>query len=240
MMSKMNGRRHLILPTCVLLLLGLSGCTTTAHHSHASRLDIPPQTEVLVMPPDIQLFEMTAGGLEEPRADWTQAAQKHFMDALHQKMATSEDTVLLYEPPALDRDNAYDHQQLIKLHEVVGEAIMLHAYISYFALPTKKTSFDWSLGENVQSLRAYSHADYAMFIFIRDSYTSGGRTAAIIGAALLGVGLPGGQQRGFASLVDLKTGQIIWFNRMLRAQGDLRTPEPARKTLEYLLKGCPL
>ena len=229
-----------ILLSVTLLLLGLTGCTTTAFHTHHSSTTIPQQTNVLVMTPDIQLFELTAGGLEEPRADWTQHAKQYFMAALQEKLETTKDTVVLYEPPPHDFEQVHVHQQLIKLHETVGNAILVHAYLTYAVLPTKKDTFDWSLGENVRRLRDRYNADYAMFIFIRDSYSSGGRTALIIGAALLGASVPGGQQRGFASLVDLNTGRIVWFNRLLRAEGDLRTPAPARKTMLYLLQGCPL
>jgi hypothetical protein len=74
-----------------------------------------------------------------------------------------------------------------------------------------------------------------MFIFVRDSYATAGRQAAIVVAALLGVGLQGGTQVGFASVVDLKTGDIVWFNRLLRAQGDMRTPEHAAETMRALV-----
>jgi hypothetical protein len=53
--------------------------------------------------------------------------------------------------------------------------------------------------------------------------------------ALLGVGVPGGSQVGFASVVDLKTGDIVWFNRLIRPQGDLRTPEAAAETVKALV-----
>ena len=47
--------------------------------------------------------------------------------------------------------------------------------------------------------------------------------------------MPGGTQVGFASVVDLKTGDIVWFNRLLRPQGDLRTPEAAAETVRALV-----
>jgi len=45
---------------------------------------------------------------------------------------------------------------------------------------------------------------------------------------------------GFASLVDLKTGNIVWFNRLFSTRGDLRTKEPAQQTIDALIKGMPL
>jgi len=62
---------------------------------------------------------------------------------------------------------------------------------------------------------------------------------AIVAMALLGVGLAGGAQTGYASLVDLRTGRVVWFNNLARGFGDLREPEPARETVEALLKSFP-
>ena len=74
---------------------------------------------------------------------------------------------------------------------------------------------------------------------IRDSYTSGERIATMIIMALLGVGLGGGVQVGYASLVDLNTGRVLWFNQLVRVSGDLREPAKAVETLEALLANFP-
>ena len=58
--------------------------------------------------------------------------------------------------------------------------------------------------------------------------------------ALLGIGLAGGVQVGYASLVDLKTGQIAWFNRLIRASGDMREQEPAKLSIDLLLANFPV
>jgi hypothetical protein len=42
-------------------------------------------------------------------------------------------------------------------------------------------------------------------------------------------------QQGYASLVDLETGRVVWFNHLLRGSGDLREPEKAAETLDVLL-----
>jgi hypothetical protein len=52
--------------------------------------------------------------------------------------------------------------------------------------------------------------------------------------------VPGGQQVGFGSLVDLRTGDLLWFNRLINPAGDLRTPEPAMKAVDTLLVQLPL
>jgi hypothetical protein len=87
-------------------------------------------------------------------------------------------------------------------------------------------------------VRDKTGADYAIFTFIRDSYLSDERKAAMVIGALFGVGIAGGQiQFAFVSLVDLRTGQVVWANRVLRATGDLRTAEPAQETVDAMLTG---
>jgi hypothetical protein len=49
----------------------------------------------------------------------------------------------------------------------------------------------------------------------------------------------GGEQVGYASLVDLNTGRVVWFNQLNRMSGDLRNPAPAVETVEALLKDFP-
>ena len=53
----------------------------------------------------------------------------------------------------------------------------------------------------------------------------------------LGINVPGGVQRGFASLVDLRTGQVVWFNHFARGVGDLRNPDDAAAAIDLLLAG---
>jgi len=62
----------------------------------------------------------------------------------------------------------------------------------------------------------------------------------MIALAVLGVGVAGGQQVAYASLVDLETGRVVWFNRMARAGGDLREAQPAAETVGSLLYGFPV
>lgn len=45
----------------------------------------------------------------------------------------------------------------------------------------------------------------------------------------------GDQQAAFASLVDLHTGQIVWFNQRNSTIGDMRTADGADKVVAGLL-----
>ena len=196
---------------------------------------------VLLMPPDIELSEITAAGMPEPKAEWTEAAKGHVAAALTEFLRERNAELVVYEEPENDPSKEHALTQLIKLHEAVGGAILTHKYQRLLDLPTKKDKFDWGLGNDVKLLRKEYDADYALFIFLRDSYSSPGRVALMIVVAALYLSpIQGGLQLGFASLVDLRTGDILWFNRLISETGDLRTLGPARKAVERLLFQLPL
>ncbi len=223
--------------TVVALCLLLSACATKALKINQNLEWDGANNKVLLMPLDVQLSELTAGGVTEPKAEWTAKAEKHIKTAMDEILRTDLSAKLV-EADDWVRDEDLP-VQLVKLHQAVGVSILLHAYAPQFKLPNKGDTFDWSLGIDTQALKKRYGADYALFVFVRDSYASAGRAAVIVFGALLGVGIPGGQQVGFASLVDLDTGDIVWFNRLARAGGDLRSEKPAMETVKLLLDGLP-
>jgi hypothetical protein len=111
--------------------------------------------------------------------------------------------------------------------------------MGYLKLPTKNGLLDWSLGEAVEPLRDKTGADYGLFVWVRDSYASNERKAAMAVMALMGVGITGGVQVGYASLVDLRDGRVVWFNNLVRMSGDLREAKSAKETVDALLKDFP-
>jgi hypothetical protein len=196
---------------------------------------LPKNAKVVLMPTDIELFSISAGGVPEPKADWTEAAAKHFKAALLEKKKSLG--VISVELSEKDADEV---AEINTLHAAIARSVSLHHFgPSYFNLPTKAGKLDWSLGDTVRPIKEKSGADYALFSWIRDSYASGERVATMIVLALFGVGVPGGSQIGYASLVDLNTGRIVWFNRLLRATGDLREAGKAAETLNTLLDNFP-
>ena len=192
------------------------------------------------MPSDVEVSEITLAGLREPNAAWTASAKVNVENALESLMAARNARLIHYRSTAGDNSIDASHLQSFKLHEAVGAAILVHKYNSIMALPTKRDRFDWSMGEAATVLRRSFDADYALFVYFRDSFASDGRMAFIILGALVGVGIPGGRQIGFASLVDLHSGEVVWFGRLLKETGDLREPDSALQGTKSLLTDLPL
>ncbi len=223
------------------LLLLLVACVRTDPRLPEAEFERPAETvSVLLMPTDIALYEVTAAGLLEPNAEWTEAARQNIAAALGEHLAGHAATVVAYAPP---EDALLSHQprhlQLVKLHDAVGSAILFHGQLPILELPTKPT-LDYTLGPGITALRSDTHADYALFLTLRDSFSSAGRVALMVIGAALGAVVPGGRQFGFVSLVDLDDGRIVWFNSLTSSIGDPREEQGAHETTRRLLDGLPL
>lgn len=221
--------------TCLLAVL----CGAQAQAQSSKNLapgfsSRPVASKLVIVPVDVELFSLSAGGVPEPKADWTEAATRHFRAALeNQKGLLGANLQDLAEK---DLDELAD---INALHGAVAQSVFLHHMLDAIKLPTKNGLLDWSMGDSVKPLKDRTGADYALFTWIRDSYASAERKAAMVAMALLGVGLTGGAQIGYASLVDLNTGRVVWFNVLRRASGDLRESGPAAETVQTLLAGFP-
>lgn len=217
----------------------LSACTSTKQFADLGFR--PPQGsyKLIVMRPDVRVGVLTAGGLFEPRQDWSESARGNLVAAIKvQQAARGGQTVIASTRAEAGGDEAAV-ADLDRLHEAVGNSIKLHKYLGA-SLPTKQGRFDWTLGEPAKAYGRSSGYDYALFLNAQDSFASGGRTAlrvlgfagCLVGACVV---VSGGQQGAFASLVDLKTGQVVWFNALASSVGDIRTAEGANTMIDKLL-----
>lgn len=240
-------RRRPTLAWCLCLLLPLQ---VLAYDQNRVATDAAGQPlriagSVVVVEPDIELSLVTAGGLHEPRREWSEAARRLFPQAVGRWLASHGKP---RKPDFEIRDDLPPRSrlgQVLRLNEAVATSIALYTRSGSY-LATKGRRLDWSLGSGVEELRAATGADYALFTYVRDSYASGGRTAMrvlglVAGAAMGGyMDIGGGQQVGVATLVDLRTGQVVWFNLMSRQSGDLRDAEGNERAVQQLLAGFPL
>ena len=234
--SKEKPRLASSFATFVSLLI-ISGCATTTTVQQINRLEsVGESPAIALMPPDIRYYLLTAGGVPEPNAEWTDAAQNNFISATLDYAGTTMGAKLT----TVDKNDLSDSEvRYDTLHSVVGATILAN-HFGTLKLPSKAGEFDWSLGPGVSTIAERYDADYALFVYYRDYQASGGRVAMTIFTALLtGIAIPIGAELGFASLVDLKTGDIVWFNVVNIGSGELRNREGAATTVRNLFKDIP-
>jgi hypothetical protein len=240
--------RHLGIALALALSVPVAGCVQT--RQFADLQFTPPQGDyrLLVMRPDVTVNSVTTGGMEEPRADWTEQARANIIAALSAQQAGRGGKVKILarrnELPGVSEDAVAD---LERLHNAVGNSIALHKYLGAY-LPTKpRRGLDYTLGEDAVALGRKTGYDYALFMYAQDSIVSTGRVALqVLGIAGCFVGfcapnIGGGGQFAYASLVDLKTGDVVWFNVVQTGSqiagikmGDIRTPAGAAQLVERL------
>lgn len=218
----------------VMLLVGACTISDPVRHEAYQR-PIAPGARVLLMKPDIECSAVLASGLVEPNAAWTAQAERHVEAALRDLVQERQAQVVTYEAASLTPDREARHRELLRLYEAVAVSMVTRQ-----AIPTASTRTTWTLGPGVRDIAADFDADYALFIVLRDQYETAGRIATRVTAAVFGIGTTPAVQQGFASLVDLETGDIVWFNRLFSQTGDLREADEARESVERLLEGCPV
>jgi hypothetical protein len=222
----------------LLLIATMTACNTATLYTGKELKQISGERKVLLIPVDISLGEVSAGGSIEIKPEWTEKGRKFIEKAVADKLGESDTKLVTVNIDEFMEDE--DNIQLQKLHEAVGLSIMYYQLgPEVQTLKTKANTFDWQLGSATQELKKKYGADYALFVFMRDNYASAGRGVVIIAAILLGAPAPISPQIGFASLVDLESGQVVWFNRIINSGGDLRDEEKAKPTLVKLLNEFP-
>jgi hypothetical protein len=231
------GKRKLWMVMLVALLA--TACTATKNVRQVTELShVGAQARILLMQPDIKMYVLTAGGVPEPQPDWTEAARRNFVDATRNYSAGHDMDLTAMDASAPPDTETIRYQ---RLYTAVAETILTH-HLGSVQLPTKGETFDWSLGPGVATLAERYRADYGLFVAYRDYSGSGGRWAYALVGALFGIGVPTGGQFGYAGLVDLRSGDVVWFNQVNAADvggGDLRDPDSARTVVAHILDAMP-
>jgi hypothetical protein len=207
--------------------------------------ELPPNSgkKILLFRPSVSVGAQSTGGMFEPNAEWTEQGKKNILQALEKLQGRLGNQVIL-APEAYGED-AVAVQEHMALFAAVSEAVMSYQFFKGNRLPTKKRDndndvFDWSLGKGVADLPGAKDADYALFIYDRDEFGSTGRKILQV-FALLGPGLyvKSGEHVGYAGLVDLRTGDLLWLNADGQMGGDVREPDGADKRVGQLLEDFP-
>lgn len=239
------------LAVALTLCVPMAACVQTRQFADVQFTPPTGDYKLLVLRPDVSVGALTTGGMVEPRADWTEQARTNIIAALRSQQALRGGQVTIIERRNQLNASGVDEQELAemeRLNAAVDQSIVIHKYMGDY-LPTKRgKGLDWSLGNVATSLGQKTGYDYALFLHAEDQVASTGRIAlGVLGIAGCFVGfcapnIGGATQLNYASLVDLKTGDVVWFN-VVRAGseipgikfGDLRTPEGATQAVDRLL-----
>ena len=229
-----------------LMLLALASTPALSQERSAVKqgFELAPNSgkSLLMFRPAVRVGAQSTGGMFEPNAEWTEQAKSNLQVALEDLQSKlGNELIVAPETYGADAKIVKEHMALFA---AVSQAVIEYQFFVGNRLPTKKRDnkndvFDWSLGETVANLPGAESADYGLFIYNRDAYGSTGRKMLQAVAMVGGIGVKSGEHVGYAGLVDLKTGDLLWLNADAEMGGDVREVDGSQKRARQLLEDFP-
>lgn len=247
-MFGLGGNMHAIARiVAVLALFATVTVPAAAQERSAVRQDFELEAgsnkRILLFRPSVSAGSQSTAGMYEPNAEWTEQARINLQLSLEALQAQLGNQVIIAPEAYGEAANALSEH--MALFAAVSQAVIQYQFFVGNRLPTKKRDnkadvFDWSLGAGVSNLPGAQEADYGLFIYTRDAYGSTGRKILQIAAALgPGIAIKSGEHVGYAGLVDLRTGDLLWLNADGAMGGDVRDAEGSEKRVRQLLEDFP-
>ncbi len=195
------------------------------------------QPKITIMRPEIFVGEQSSGGLARVNADWTKAGKENLLFELQQRLQKAGFSTSVM--PELSGENETITAEYRALFKIVVNSAIENDLWPADGLPTKKGEFDWSLGPGIAKLSEIGAGEFALFFYSHDSFPLPGRRALELVGIAKGFDAPEQPSVGYAGLVDLRNGKLVWLNVNLRIDGDVRKPEGARERARQLLNDFP-
>jgi hypothetical protein len=195
--------------------------------------------KIVLFRPSVWVGSQSTAGMAEPNGDWTEEARGLLDAELKQQLARSRNEIIL--EPELSGSDALNMSEHKALFSSVAHAVVMYQFFKGNRLPTRKNkAFDWTLGTGAKGISDLTGARYGLFILTHDEYGSFGRKAfQILAGGLIGAGVKSGVHKGYAGLVDLQTGELVWLNADEAMGGNVRETEGMKKRVGQLLEDFP-
>ena len=236
-------RKFTILLTFILTLaLPLASyAASTPHWVHYKLLQSNPQLpkKVVVLPVNIEVLEVTAGGVKEEVPAWSTEASNNVLKSLSAAIK-NDPTLQEVKTPRFSKKAASvvdEHMALYKL--VVNTA-------SNVGWQHKIRRFDYGIGPGLTSLRRQTGADAAVMVYGRDHVSTAGRKAKAVAGNIpilnIFTGPPPklGHSYIHIGVVDLKTGDLLWMNSEYReGASNLRDYDDANEIITTIFEWYP-
>lgn len=204
-------KTSLLFLSCAIIFL--SGCASSNFRASPNYPTIVKDIKtVAVMPPDVKMFEISAGGMTQQMDEWSEDAKKHITEALKKNLAERYELKVKFVDEKWLKENFKDAWRDNRaLYNAVSDSVYSHGFPGIGAFPHKKEVFDYTLGPDIQKLSSSLDADALLFVWGIDYETTGGRAAVeFFQAAIIGVYYyhPSVLTMG---LVNAKSGDLDWI-----------------------------
>jgi hypothetical protein len=223
----------------LLVAVPLGAAAQTQVYSDRSLANGSSIKRVLFIPPDVDVNEVTAGGVVEKVPDWSKQAREHLTAALRKLAPAAKFEIAPLPPlPAAEQSVLDQHTALYDL--VAGNVQRAGAIGGdVWAERLKSGASDYALGPGLAFLADRTGADAALFVIAQDFVSTSERKALAVVGILFGAVLPLGRTFAAAGLVDLRTGRLLWQSYDTSATPDLRVAADAERVVRDLFQSFP-
>jgi hypothetical protein len=237
--------RYRVFAALLLAMALLSGCATPTakiHYTLKEHPDSRPLRQVVLLPVDVDVKEMSAGGVEEEVPDWSLKAEENIRSAL--LIATGQEggccVTRAVDSSSLTPEERESLEEHLALFNTVAANAMWVDLPGNSAWHFKSEKFDYTLGDGLSFLKTRYGIDAGLIILGEDVVSTGGRKAMAILAAAGGLYVPLGHTILVGGLVDFETGDLLWLNHTVSAgNADLRDPASSLNLARKLMEDYP-
>lgn len=230
-------RRHLL-----LLLVLVAGCAVSPQHRvHYRLLESSGQglpQRVVLLPVEITVKEMSAGGVVEKDPQWSRQAAEAVTEAVRSQAASGPGFEILPLPELTETEQTAVREHLALYHLVGSSAHLYAGRVSGWE--HKMEHFDYTLGDGLRFLREKTGAEAALIVVGAETVSTTGRMTMAVLAAAAGIAIPMGNSFLVIGLVDLESGDILWQNHGFGyARKSLRNVADAREMAATIFRNYP-
>jgi len=231
-----------LLVAAVLLSGCAAGPSAKVHYTLKEDPDSRPLRQVVLLPVDVDVYEMSTGGVREEVPEWSDTAEENVRSALLVSKNPQGDCCVTREVDSSvltdeERDLLEEH---LALFNTVAASAMWTDLPGNSAWHFKSQHFDYTLGDGLAFLKTRYGVDAGLVILGEDVVSTAGRKTTAIVGAMVGVYLPLGHSTLVGGLVDFETGDLLWLNHTVSTgQADLRERGSALELARELMVGYP-
>lgn len=194
--------------------------------------------KVVVLPADVLVRELSAGGVLEKVPEWGKRSSENLTKALSE-IGQANEQFTVVDMPALSDEEQETLDQSIATFMTVGVTAHNMLLLGGSAWEHKRKEFDYTLGPGLAFLKEKTGADAALLVAGDDIVSSSGRKAAVVFAALVGAQLATGRSVAVTSMVDLATGNLLWMHYDQSGTKDLKDYESAKEMVAGIIGKYP-
>ena len=170
---------------------------------------------VVVLQPEFRVFVQSAGGMREIEPGWTEQAQNALALAVERHLRHDPRFAVAAPVEPATAEEATLLREHVELFKVIASNSSMMIRFGGKAWQEKKLQYDYTLGDGLALYGDRSNADYAFMIGGAQVKQTGGSVFMQLAlAGTLGVVMPGGGTYLMLALVDMRTGDIVWFNSL--------------------------